>query len=279
MSVTHTYHNGKWHLGNYKVYGIDENASWLGMSVFDGARSFDGAHPDLDLHCQRCVNSAKILLMNPGASWQELYDISLDGISRFPDGAHLYIRSTFWDQTPLRGTKDPGILAEYSVALYETPLGFNDISVNLSSFIRPSPKQAPTGAKASCLYPNSILAINAARNAGFDDSIMLDINGNVAEFAMSNFFMVKNGEVHTPAPNGHFLNGITRQRIIKLLREDGYIVHERDIHPDELDDVDEMFQTGNMNIVKACSVFESVVLGVGPITRKAWELYMNFAHK
>lgn len=153
------------------------------------------------------------------------------------------------------------------------------MAVNISLYVRPSSKYAPTGAKASCLYPHGLLAVNEAKIAGFDDCVMLDVDGNVAEFTLSNLFMVKNGEVHTPAPNGNFLNGITRQRIIKLLRDDGYIVNERAIHPSELNMADEIFSTGNMCIVKAVSRFNDRVLGIGSITRRAWELYMDFAHK
>lgn len=276
---TQTFYNGKWRSGNYKVFGINENASWLGMSVFDGTRSFDGVHPDLDLHCQRSIASAKILLMNPGLAWQEIYDIVIDGIGRFPEGAHLYIRITFWDQTIMRILKAPNIIAKFSVAIYEVPLVFGEFTANLSKFARPAPNQAPTGAKASCLYPNSILAINAANDDGFSDAVMLDINDNVAEFAMSNLFYVKDGEVHTPTANGHFLNGITRQRVIKLLQEDGYTVHERTIVESELDDADEIFSTGNISKVKSCSKYKDKELNLGPVTQRAWDLYMDFSHK
>lgn len=276
---TQTFHNGKWRSGNYKVFGINENASWLGMSVFDGTRSFDGVHPDLDLHCQRSIASAKMLLMNPGITYQEIYDIVIDGIGRFSEGAHLYIRITFWDQTIMRILKAPNITAKFSVALYEVPLIFGEFTANLSKFARPAPNQAPTGAKASCLYPNSILAINAANDDGFNDAVMLDINDNVAEFAMSNLFFVKDGEIHTPTANGHFLNGITRQRVIKLLQEDGYTVHERTIQANELDDADEIFSTGNISKVKACIKYKDRKLDLGPVTQRAWDLYMDFSHK
>lgn len=279
MSATQTFHDGKWRTGNFKTFGINENASWLGMSIFDGARSFDGAQPDLDLHCQRSIASAKMLLMNPGATWQELYDIVIEGVGRFPEGTHLYIRITFWDQTIMRTLKSSSIIAKFSIALYEVPLVFGGSTANLSKFVRPAPNQAPTGAKASCLYPNSILAINAANDEGFSDAVMLDINHNVAEFTMSNLFMVKDGVVHTPIPNGHFLNGITRQRVIKLLKEDGYTVNERTIAANELDNADEIFSTGNISKVKSLTKYKDKKLGLGPVTQRAWDLYMNFAHK
>lgn len=278
-TATQTFFNGKWRSGNVKVFGINENASWLGMSVFDGARSFDGVHPDLDLHCQRSIASAKMLLMNPGITWQEIYDIAIDGIARFSDGAHLYIRISFWDQTIMRTLKASNIIAKFSVALYEVPLVFGEFTANQSKFARPAPNQAPTGAKASCLYPNSILAINAASDEGFNDAVMLDSYFNVAEFTMSNIFMVKDNVIHTPIPNGHFLNGITRQRVIKLLQADGYKVNERTIQANELEYADEIFSTGNIIKVKACIKFKDRELGLGPVTQRAWDLYMDFAKK
>ena len=93
---------------------------------------------------------------------------------------------------------------------------------------------APTGAKASCLYPNVARSVGEAQEKGFEVGVVLDPSGNVAEFSYSNLFMVKDGVVSTPVINGTFLNGITRQRVIKLLRDDGFEVVERTIDFPEL---------------------------------------------
>jgi len=117
----------------------------------------------------------------------------------------------------------------------------------LSSFRRPTPETAPTTAKAACLYPNVARALAQAGDAGFDNCVVLDANGNVAEFATANLFLVRDGELHTPVPNGTFLNGITRQRIISLMRDAGVPVFERTITWPEVLEADEIFATGNFS--------------------------------
>ncbi len=103
------------------------------------------------------------------------------------------------------------------------PDGF---SITLSPFRRPTLETAPVDAKSGCLYPNNARAMFEAKSRGFDNCIVCDMLGNVAELANSNVFMAKDGVVFTPMPNGTFLNGITRQRLIKLLRADGVSVVE-----------------------------------------------------
>lgn len=273
-----TFHNGKWHAGNYKMLGSNENASWMGMIVFDGARSFDGVQPDLDLHCQRSIRSAKVLSLNPDMHWQEVYDIAQEGVSKFKKGSHLYIRMNFWDGSTMR--KLMGDTAEFSVVLTEIPLNSNGFSANMSEyFTKSTSKQAPTGAKASCLYPNNLLAIFEAQKEGFDNCVMLDPYGTVAEFTMSNIFYVKDKKVYTPIPNGTFLNGITRQRVIKLLKADGYDVYEKNVLPEDLDTADEIFSTGNINKVQAVTLYKNRILEENPICERARELYFDFAHK
>ena len=110
---------------------------------------------------------------------------------------------------------------------------------------RPAPDMAPTDAKAACLYPNAGRALREAADRGFDNAILCDPIGNIAEFATANLFTVSNGAVYTPIPNGTFLNGITRQRVIGLLRDNGYDVHERTITIADLETADEIFSTGN----------------------------------
>jgi branched-chain amino acid aminotransferase len=151
-------------------------------------------------------------------------------------------------------------------------------SVSLCSFRRPTLEQAPVNAKAACLYPNSARALNEVRANGFDNAVVLDAMGNVAELATANLFMVKDGAVHTPYPNGTFLNGITRQRVIALMRSAGYHVHERVIKYAELLDADELFSGGNYSKVLGINRIEDRDLQPGPVYRKARELYWEWAH-
>ena len=107
---------------------------------------------------------------------------------------------------------------------------------------------------------------------------MLDPAGNVAELATANIFMVKDGVVHTPIPNGTFLNGITRQRVIRLLREAGVTVHERALLYRDFQDADEIFSTGNYGKVMPVVRIDDRDLQPGPVYQRARELYWAFAH-
>ena len=107
---------------------------------------------------------------------------------------------------------------------------------------------------------------------------MLDAAGNVAELTASNVWLAKDGAAHTPVPNGTFLNGITRQRVIKLLREAGIQVYERSITWQDVLEADEIFQTGNYAKVLPFTRIEDRDLQPGPIYTRARELYWNWAH-
>ncbi len=270
------YLDGKWVEGNPPVMGTMDQAFWFATGVFDGARAFDGVAPDLDRHCARALRSAAVMGMNTTQSVDDLVEIALDGCARFDPGAALYIRPIFY---PAGGflVPDPDS-TRFLMTVHEAPLpepkGF---SVCLSSFRRPAPDTAPTKAKASCLYPISGMAIKEAMDKGFDNAVMLDPEGNVAEYATSNLWIAKDGVAITPAANGTFLNGITRQRVIKLLREAGVEVVEKTVTWDEVKAADEVFSTGNYAKVTPVIRVEDRALQPGPIFRKARELYFAFA--
>jgi branched-chain amino acid aminotransferase len=119
--------------------------------------------------------------------------------------------------------------------------------------------------------------LREAKERGFEQAIMLDAAGNVSEFAASNLFIVTpEGKVVTPVLNGTFLAGITRARVIALLAGVGVQVEERTITPAELDTAREIFSTGNYGKVMPCARYEGRTLEVGPVARKARELYMAF---
>ena len=137
---------------------------------------------------------------------------------------------------------------------------------------------APTDAKASCLYANSTRALKEAKSRGFENAVMLDGEGNVAEFATSNvFFVTGKGQVVTPAPNGTFLAGITRARVINLLAGEGVKVEERTVRPEELDAAVEIFNTGNYGKVLPCTRYESRMLQIGKFATLAKDKYWEFA--
>jgi branched-chain amino acid aminotransferase len=272
-----TWYQGQWHQGNPMLMGPMTHAPWLGSCVFDGARSFEGVAPDLDQHCQRIVRSAETFGLRAIKQAGEIEELIRDGIAKFPKGAELYLRPMFWAADGFVDV-DPES-TEFSVSVYDSampkPTGF---SVTCSPFRRPSYEYAPTDAKAACHYPNSARAIREAKARGFDNAVMLDPVSNVAELATANIWLVKNGEAHTPAPNGTFLNGVTRQRVIHLLRAAGVTVVERAIRWQEFIDADEVFSTGNYGKVVPITRVEQRHLQPGPVMAKARELYWDYAH-
>jgi branched-chain amino acid aminotransferase len=276
-----TYIDGDWHDGNVPVIGAMSHAIWLGSIAFDGARAFEGVTPDLERHCQRVVNSAAALHMRSPLPADDIQQIARDGVSRFNDDAELYIRPMLYADTDTgRGLLVPDPEStRFVLTVFEAPMPAGDgFTCCLSPYRRPGPEFAPTDAKASCHYPNSSRAIIDARDRGFDNPVMCDALGHVAEFATANIWIVKDGVAITPVPNGSFLNGITRQRLIGLMRDDGIQVEERTVGTGELLEADEIFNSGNFGKVQPVIRYEDHRLQPGPVYRRARELYWDFAH-
>jgi branched-chain amino acid aminotransferase len=272
-----TFTGNGWREGSPPLLKADDHAVWLSSIVFDGARAFDGVAPDLDLHCARAVASARVLGLAPTLSGGEIAALAGEGIDRFAADAELYICPMFY-ATEGFITPDPDS-TEFTMTIRESPLPPpDDFSACLSSFRRPARDMAPNEAKASCLYPNVARCIAEATGKGFDTAVILDPIGNVAEFAYSNLFMVKDGAVHTPAPNGTYLNGLTRQRVVRLLRGAGVTVVERAIDFGEVLEADEVFGSGNYYKVAPCTRIEGRDLQPGPLYGKARDLYFEWAH-
>jgi branched-chain amino acid aminotransferase len=271
-----TWVDGQWLEGDPKILSARSHAVWLASVVFDGARAFAGVAPDLDRHCARAVASARVLGLAPAITGAEIEDLAWQGIRMFPAGAELYVCPMFFAEEGFV-MPDPAS-TRFVLSVYESPLPPPDgFSACLSSFRRPARDMAPTEAKASCLYPNVARVGAEAKARGFDTAVVRDPCGNVAEFAYTNLFMVKGGVVHTPAVNGTFLNGITRQRVIALLRGAGVEVVERAVDFAELLGADEVFATGNYAKVQPCIRIEDKQLGPGPVYARARELYFAFA--
>lgn len=279
-SRTWTYFDGAWHEGSVAIMGSRTHAAWAGSSVFDGARAFEGVTPDLDLHCARVNRSAAAMNLKPTITTETWTALVRDGLQRFARDAEIYIRPMYWAERNgvLAVPPDPES-TRWCLTMYEAPLprpvGF---SITLSPFRRPSPETMPTDAKAGCLYPNNARAIFEARKRGFDNCLMCDTLGNVTELANSNIFMVRDGVVFTPIPNGTFLNGITRQRVIGLLRAASVEVIETTLRYHDFQRADEIFCTGNQAKVVPINRLDDRSLPIGPQFQQARELYWEFAH-
>lgn len=277
---TWTYFEGQWREGNAPIFGVRTHAAWLCSLVFDGARAFEGVTPDLDLHCARINDSAKKLYLKPVVTLETWMRLAREGIARFEKDAALYIRPMYWAERdgPWIQAHDPESTA-WCLTIYEAPMrppkGF---SVTLSPFRRPTHETMPVEAKAGCLYPNNARALFEAHARGYDNAVVCDTLGNVAELATSNIFMGKDGVVYTPVANGTFLAGITRQRVIGLLRENGVKVIEKSLSYADFAGADEIFSSGNYSKVVPVTRIDDRKLEFGPLYKKARELYWAFAH-
>lgn len=279
-SKTWTFFEGDWHEGNVPIMGPRTHAAWLGSMVFDGARAFEGVTPDLDLHCARVNNSAAVFFLNPLVSLDTWVGLAKEGVGRFAPDAELYIRPMYWAETgSLGGIRHDPASTRWCLCVYEAPLPKpTGSAITLSRFRRPTAECAPVDAKAACLYPNNARAIVEAQTRGFDNCLMCDMLGNVAELGNANVLMAKDGAVYTPAANGTFLNGVTRQRVIGLLRGAGVTVVEKTMTYAEFQGADEIFSSGNFSKVSPVTRIDERVLEPGPFYRKARELYWAYAH-
>lgn len=271
-----THFNGNWSQGNTPLFGAMDHAVWLGSTVFDGARSIRGHVPDLRLHLARVIQSAERLGLQCPYTVDQLEALCREGIAQFPADAELYIRPLVFGTDGL--LIPDSAKSGFALTLFDAPLPpFTGFSACLSALRRPDPSMAPTDAKASCLYPNTTRALRDAKARGFENAVVCDAAGHVAEFATANLFFVSAaGEVVTPVANGSFLSGITRARVISLLKSVGIVVQERSVQPEELLTAKEIFNTGNFGKVTPCNRYESIVLPVGEIATKARDLYMEF---
>lgn len=279
-SKTWTFFEGDWREGNIGIMGPRTHAAWLCSVVFDGARAFEGVTPDIELHCARVNDSAKKLYLKPTVSPDEWVKLAREGIKRFDKDDALYIRPMYWaeNEGPWVQAHDPES-TRWCLSIYEapmrTPKGF---SVTLSPYRRPTIETMPVDAKAGCLYPNNSRSLFEAHSRGFDNAIVCDMLGNVAELATSNIFMAKDGVVFTPISNGTFLAGITRQRVMGLLRQSGVTVVEKTLAYQDFEQADEIFATGNYSKVVPVTRIGDRALPFGQIYTKARELYWTFAH-
>jgi branched-chain amino acid aminotransferase len=269
------WHDGRWYDQQPKLLGPLDHAMWMASVAFDGARAFDRLAPDLDRHCARLIDSTTKMLLEPTLAAEEVEALCREAILRLPDEP-LYVRPMFY---ATRGfvTPEPDS-TEFALAVYSAPMPEpRGLSCCISSYRRPARDAAPTDAKASCLYPNMQRALVEAAARGFDNAITLDGNGNVAELATANLWIVKDGRALTPAWNGTFLNGITRQRVLQLLQDAGVPALETTLTRQDVLEADEVFSTGNYGKVLPITRVEDRHYQAGHVYRKARELYLAFA--
>lgn len=275
-----TFFEGSWHEGDLPIMRAADHGSWLGSSVFDGARFFDGVAPDLLAHCTRVNRSAEALQMRPTMTAEDMVAAVREGLSGYGPGDAVYIRPMYWavGGDPSAIVPDAETTA-FAICLEQIPMAPKDASTTLTRtrFRRPVLESSVVNAKAGCLYPNNARMLSEAKSKGFANALVLDALGNVAETATANIFMVRDGEVLTPVPNGTFLSGITRARHMKNMAADGITVHETVLSCADFEAADEVFMTGNMSKITPVTAFDDVAYQAGPVTRRVREMYFDWA--
>jgi branched-chain amino acid aminotransferase len=272
------WHDGDWREKEERLLTPKDNSFWMGNAVFDGGRSVKGLIPDLDRHCNRAVESASRMLMRPKLNGRELTDICKDGLRRFSSDSTLYVRPMFFARGGFL-VPDPDT-TECAIAILRVPLPFeNGLKAAISPFKRPAPDMAPNDAKSGCHYPNMQRAIVWAQQRGADTAIVLNPDGSIGEFAAANIFIVKDDRVYTPAANGSILPGITRARVIDLLRKNGVETIETQFSAADVYQADEVFSTGNHVKVAPVVQIDQRTYEIGPISKKAKALYWDYAEQ
>ena len=217
-------------------------------SVFEGERSYNKKVFKEEEHTNRLIHSAKSLGFNLPYNFDEIMNIRKMVIdaNNISDG---YIRPVAWRGSEMMGISAQSNTIHFALAAWEWPSYFSPeaklkgIKLNISKWKRPDPSTAPVNTKAAGLYMICTLSKHEAESQGYDDSLMLDYRGYVAEATGANIFFVKDEELHTPIADC-FLDGITRQTIITIARENGIRVHEKRIKLEDLKEYNECFVTG-----------------------------------
>lgn len=217
-------------------------------AVFEGERIYSGRVFKSRVHSERLARSAELLGFQIPISVDDLERAKAETVkaNNIVDG---YMRPIAW-----RGSEQMGVSAQASkinlaIATWLWPSYFppeiraKGIRMTMAKWRRPAPDTAPTASKAAGLYMICTMSKHAAEAAGFQDALMLDWRGQLAEATGANLFLVIDGEVHTPTPDC-FLDGITRRTVIDLARQRQFKVVERAIWPEELAKAQEIFLTG-----------------------------------
>ncbi|MEK9645365.1 MAG: branched-chain amino acid aminotransferase [Alphaproteobacteria bacterium] len=248
-----------------------------GSCVFEGERVYNGEVFKLREHTQRLLDSGKELGFKIPYTLEELEQATLDTVAS-QGFADAYVRPVAWRGSEMMGVSAQQTKINVAIAVWEWPSYFSPearlrgIRLKTSKWRRPAPDTAPVHAKAAGLYMICTLSKHSAEADGFDDALMLDWRGQVAESTGANIFLIQDGKIHTPTPDC-FLDGITRQTVIGLAKDRGYEVIERSIMPEEFAKTDEVFVTGTAAEVTPVGQIDDWNFKVGTVSRTLMEDY------
>lgn len=252
-------------------------------SVFEGQRAYSGEIFKLQEHSERLHFSANELGFEIPYTVEEINEACY-AVMKANNLRDCYMRPVAW-----RGSEQMGVAAQQSkihlaIAAWPWPSYFTPESrmkglrVTMSEWRRPDPRTIPCKAKAAGLYMICTLSKHAADAAGFDDAMMLDWRGRVAELTGANVFFVKGNEIHTPTPDC-ILDGITRRTAIELAERRGFKIIERAIMPEEMEDFEQCFITGTAAEVTPLSEVGPYNFEVGAIVKQLMSDYEDLVHR
>jgi len=265
-----------------KVHVLNHGLHY-GSCVFEGERVYGGRIFKLREHSERLFASARALGFEIPYALSDIEQASLTVVAeqKIVDG---YVRPVAWRGSEMMAVSARKNRIHVAIAAWPWPTYFTaearmrGIRLAIAKWRRPAPDTAPTKSKAAGLYMICTLSKHAAEDAGYDDALMLDYRGQVAEGTGANIFLVQNGELHTPIPDC-FLDGITRQTVIELARARGLKVTERAIMPEEFAHTQEVFLCGTAVEVTPVSEIGPYKFTVGPMTRQLMEAYETLVRK
>ena len=248
-----------------------------GSCVFEGERVYAGRVFKLREHTQRLIDSATALGFVIPYGLEEIEQATLDTVAA-QGYADAYVRPVAWRGSEMMGVSAQKTRIHLAIAVWEWPSYFSPearmkgIRLRTAKWRRPAPDMAPVQSKAAGLYMICTLSKHDAEAAGYDDALMLDYRGRIAETTGANVFLVQDGRLHTPIPDC-FLDGITRRTVIGLAEARGIEVVERVVMPEDIARSDEIFVTGTAAEVTPVGEIDDLNFQVGPVTRTLMEAY------
>ena len=273
-----------WYNGDYvdwkdaKLHVLTHGLHY-GSSVFEGVRAYGGKIFKLEEHTNRLFTSAELLGFELPYSQDELNRVQVEILEK--EGLKdAYLRPVAWRGSEMMGISAQDNRINVAVAAWNWPSYFapedrlKGLRLATAEWRRPDPRTIPCKAKAAGLYMICTLSKHKVEKQGYNDAMMLDFEGYVAEATGANIFFVKNGVIHTPIPDC-FLDGITRQTVVELAKRRGIEVIERKIRPEELGDFEECFLTGTAVEVTPVSTIDHYGFSPKDVTKQLMDDYNN----